>query len=200
MDINGGTNINTSGATNVATINLDAAITVDSVSTSPTTAGLTIATTDIAADGTDVNIGITITPKGTGILDVISDVQADSFVTSNVATNLEITDNSITAAGTNVNIDIALVPKGSGEVVITGATANAIPVYSASSGLSEIGPLTNGQIIIGSTGAAAVAGSLTSTSSSLTITGGAGTLNAEITAPVSVANGEIGRASCRERV
>lgn len=43
--------------------------------------------------------------------------------------------------------------------------------------MAELGPLTNGQLIIGSTGAAPVAGSLASSDSSITITGGAGTIN-----------------------
>jgi hypothetical protein len=63
------------------------------------------------------------------------------------------------------------------------ATANTI-LYGAGPLLtmSELGPLTNGQLIIGSTGLAPVAGSLTSTNGSVTITGGAGTIDLAVAA------------------
>jgi hypothetical protein len=64
IQIAGGTNIGTTGAGSVITVNLDAAITVDSVATSPATAGMTISATDIDADGTDASISLTVTPKG----------------------------------------------------------------------------------------------------------------------------------------
>jgi hypothetical protein len=55
--------------------------------------------------------------------------------------------------------------------------------------------LTNGQLWIGSTGANAVSATPTSSGSSLTITTGAGSLNFDISAPVSVANGGTGLTS-----
>lgn len=44
---------------------------------------------------------------------------------------------------------------------------------------TTVGPLTSGQLLIGSTGASPVASSLTSTGGSVTITGGAGSINLE---------------------
>jgi hypothetical protein len=55
--------------------------------------------------------------------------------------------------------------------------------------------LTNGQLWIGSTGANPVSAAPTSSGSTLTITTGAGSLNFDITAPVSVANGGTGATS-----
>ena len=52
-------------------------------------------------------------------------------------------------------------------------------MYGASGALNGVGPLTNGQLLIGSTGATPVAASLTSTGGSVTITPGAGTINLE---------------------
>lgn len=67
----------------------------------------------------------------------------------------------------------------SGDLTLLNRTANAVPVYGTSGALSEIGPLTNGQLVIGSTGAAPVAAGLTSTGGTITITPGAGTINLE---------------------
>jgi hypothetical protein len=81
----GGTNITTAGAGNTITFNLDNAITVAtsvtsaSFFTSDAAAGLTISGNDIDADGTDANIAIVVTPKGTGDFVVDNgDIQATS--------------------------------------------------------------------------------------------------------------------------
>lgn len=69
----GGTNLNSSGAAAAVTLNLDDTITLTGVNattfdTNVLAAGTTLSGTTWAADGTDVNIGMTITPKGTGNL------------------------------------------------------------------------------------------------------------------------------------
>lgn len=77
----------------------------------------------------------------------------------------------------------------------TGATTltdHGVLVGSATGAITALSAATDGQIIIGSSGADPAVGSLTSTGSSLTITAGAGTLNVDINAPVSVANGGTG--------
>lgn len=79
LTIAGGTNINTSGATTIATVNLDATLTGLTSVTSTTflgttydtnvaAAGVTLVGTTLGADGSDANIDIEITPKGTGVL------------------------------------------------------------------------------------------------------------------------------------
>jgi len=54
---------------------------------------------------------------------------------------------------------------------------------------------TDGQLLIGATGADPVLASLTSAGASLTVTGGTGTVSVDINAPVSVANGGTGATS-----
>ena len=90
-------------------------------------------------------------------------------------------------------------PDGAGNVAVTGgqvfsdgsvantltldtqATANTFLLGAGSlTAMTEFGPLTNGQLIIGSTGLPPSAGSLTSTGGTLTITPGAGTINLEV--------------------
>lgn len=92
-------------------------------------------------------------------------------------------------------------PDGGGNVDVTGtsvfsdgsvantltlnvqATANTFLVGAgAASTATELGPLTNGQLIIGSTGVAPVLGSLASADGSITITPGAGTIDLAIAA------------------
>lgn len=69
----------------------------------------------------------------------------------------------------------------SGSARLIDRTANTVAYYSTGGELGEIGPLTDGQIIIGSTGSAPVSAALTSTSGSVTITNGAGSINLETT-------------------
>lgn len=122
LDILGGSNINTSGATNVVTISLDTVVT-----------GLT-----------SVEVG-----------------------------NLSLSGNTISS--TNTNGDIILAPDGTGTVNIDYATQNAIPFFNASGAIDEIGPLTDGELIIGSTGNPPVAATLTA-GTNVSITNGAGSI------------------------
>jgi hypothetical protein len=62
---------------------------------------------------------------------------------------------------------------------------------TASGGSPNWIALTNGQIVIGSTSGAPAAGSLTSTGSSLTITGGSNTINLEVSAAQDISNAVV---------
>ena len=71
ITIAGGTNIGTVGAGNTITINLDGTITLTRVNattfdTNVAAAGVTLAGVSLIADGTDANIPINLTAKGTG--------------------------------------------------------------------------------------------------------------------------------------
>lgn len=126
LDILGGANINTSGATNVVTINLDTVVT-----------GLT-----------SVDVG-----------------------------NLSLALNTISSTDTNGNI--ILDPDGMGEVQIAYGTQNAVLVFGASGAIDEVGPLTDGQLLIGSTGNPPQAATLTAgTNVSITNAAGSITINA----------------------
>ena len=71
LDVLGGTNMNSAGATNVVMLNLDDTITLTRVNattfdTNVVAAGVTLSGTSLVADGTDANININITPQGAG--------------------------------------------------------------------------------------------------------------------------------------
>lgn len=73
LTVAGGTNINTAGAGATLTVNLDDTITLTTVNaltfdTAVIAAALVISGNSIEADGTDANVDINITPKGTGVL------------------------------------------------------------------------------------------------------------------------------------
>lgn len=126
----------------------------------------------VIAGGSNISTAGT---SGPGTITI--NLDADIAVTSLETGGLHLEDNFITTVTLNENL--RLVPDGTGKVIIDYATANAIPLYGASGALNQLGPLTNGQIVIGSTGAAPVAASLTSTGGSVTITAGAGSINLE---------------------
>ena len=82
LDFLGGANINTAGTPGTITINLDADIDLTSVKaltfdTNVAAAGVTLSGTSLTADGTDANIDINITAKGTGQV-IIDDLQLTS--------------------------------------------------------------------------------------------------------------------------
>ena len=59
---------------------------------------------------------------------------------------------------------------------LASGTAHQILVNDGSGVMSGVGPLTNGQLLIGSTGAAAQAATLTGTANQISVTGGAGSI------------------------
>lgn len=75
--------------------------------TSAAAAGVNLNGNTLAADGTDTNIDINITPKGTGAV-VAPDLKVD---------NLRLDSNTLSS--TNTNGDINLTPNGTGEVNVT---------------------------------------------------------------------------------
>lgn len=80
----------------------------------------------------------------------------------------------------DTNGNIVLVPNGSGTVNIDYATANTVALYGTSGALSETSAGTDGQVIIGATGAAPDFATLTSTDASITFTTGANTLDLSV--------------------
>lgn len=69
-----------------------------------------------------------------------------------------------------------VIGNGTSAMTATSITEHAVVIGAASDDITEVGPLTNGQLVIGSSGAAPVAGSLTQPAAGITITGGAGTI------------------------
>lgn len=98
---------------------------------------------------------------------------------------MAILQNSINA---NASTPLGTVQGGTG---VSSPTAHGILVAEGASAFTPI-VLTNGQMLIGSTGADPVAAAITSSGSTLTVTTGAGTLNIDVTAPLNVAHGGTG--------
>ena len=74
---------------------------------------------------------------------------------------------------------------------ISNPTAHTLPVAEGSSNFTFLGPLTNGQLLVGSTSADPVAAALTQ-GAGITITNGAGSITVALTTPVSSTNGGTG--------
>jgi len=152
INILGGTNINTAGAGNSVTFNLDDAITLTTVNattfdTNVVLAGLTLSGTSIIADGTDTDININITAKGGGQV-IINELKLT-------------TDLAVTEGGTGVS---TLLDHG----VLVGNATDPLTVLAV--GL-------DGQVLIGSSAADPVFGTLASADGSVEYTAGAGTLD-----------------------
>lgn len=110
-----------SASVEVAQINSDGAVTALSYATSDLAAGLTISGDDIDADGTDANITITVSPKGTGdfVVDV-GDIQATAgdiiAVRSSAAgeVTVEVTNSDNTSADSDSFFEAAVGGTSSG--------------------------------------------------------------------------------------
>jgi len=125
LTVSGGTNINTAGAAAVVTVHLDDTITLSTVNattfdTNVVAAGVTLQATELAADGTDANIDITIVPKGTGQV-IINDLQLlTPLAVSEGGTGLDtLTDHGI-LVGSGANVITTLAPNTAGYVLMDG--------------------------------------------------------------------------------
>lgn len=87
------------------------------------------------------------------------------------------------------NLDFASLTVAGGGTGATSITDHALIVGSGTAAVTEIGPLTNGQLVIGSTGADPVAASLTAPAAGITITGGAGTVTFALADDLSAVEG-----------
>ena len=125
-------------------------------------AGVTLSGTSLIADGLNSDIDIAITPKGVGEVDITRvDIDGGTIDGTTIGS-------ATPAAGTfNTLAD-------------TSRTQNAIGIYGASGALSEIGPLTNGQLAIGSTGNPPVATTLTA-GGGINVVNGAGSITISAT-------------------
>jgi len=72
--------------------------------------------------------------------------------------------------------------------VIPGADPNSVLVTDGSSALADVGSLTNGQLVIGSTGTTPVKGSLTGTSNQITVTPGAGSITLSLPQDIAISS------------
>ncbi len=100
------------------------------------------------------------------------------------------TANQITASASTGNITLSLPSSVSiASLTLTGATANSF-LYSGTGGLlTTTAAPTNGQLLIGSTGAAPVAANITTSGAGISVTNGAGTITLANTGVTSIVAG-----------
>jgi len=113
-------------------------------------AGVTLSGTSLTADGTDSDIDINITAKGTGQV-IIDDLQLT-------------TDLAVTEGGTGAST----------------LTDHGVLVGSGTSAITALAVGTDGQVLVGSSGADPVFATIASADNSIDITGGAGTLDLSV--------------------
>ena len=148
-------------------------------------AGVTLAGTSLVADGTDADIDINITPKGLGFVNLGNTtalgVIADSFETSDTDAGLNLSGTSLVAQGDDVSINVTITAKGVGQVIINDLNISELGTGTlrsdASGDISSLADGTNGNLLIGSTGAEPAWGDLASADGSVSYTLGAGTLD-----------------------
>lgn len=133
IDILGGTNINTAGAGNAITINLDANIVVDSLETSTAATALRLVDNEINAIGSDAAIDIALNPKGVGAV-VIDNGLA---LTGSAASTVGGGSFTVTTSAGSVVINSGLTVDSSGRM--TNAAQPAFAAYLGSSDLNVTG-------------------------------------------------------------
>lgn len=121
-------------------------------------AGVTLAGTSLIADGTDADIDINITAKGTGQV-VIDDLQLT-------------TDLAVTEGGTGAS----------------SLTDHGVLVGSGTAAVTALAVGTDGQVLVGSSGADPVFATVASADGSIEVTGGAGTIDLAVTGTIAVNN------------
>jgi hypothetical protein len=160
--------------------------------------------TDIADGGTVDAFGITkievssgtLTNDGNGTVSLTTGGGGGGTVTSvgvsGGTTGLSTSGGPITTSGTITLTGTLIVANGG-----TGATTltdGGVLLGSGTGAITPLGQATNGQLVVGSTGADPVLATMTSTGGTVTITNSAGGINLEAAAGVSAANptAEIG--------
>lgn len=135
----GGTNLTTSATGSTVTTSLDASITLTTVNattfdTNVAAAAVTLAGTTLAADGTDADIGIAITPKGTGVVTVASGgvtvtagdftATAGDFIASTAGTGVTLGGGARVVCGTGDPNTVVTAPQGSLYLTLDGSSTS----------------------------------------------------------------------------
>lgn len=125
------------------------------VDTNVAAAGVTLSGTTLAADGTDADININITPKGTGsVLTAKGTVTTLTSTTANITTldtnvaaaGVTLAGTTLAADGTDAAIPITITPKGVAGI-LTAAGSAAKPAYSFT-GDSDSGIISGGANVV----------------------------------------------------
>jgi hypothetical protein len=124
----------------------------------------------------------------TGPLDTLTGGSGGAISPSAGNITLAGTGSQIATAGSGSTITFSLV----GPYTPSSYTAHGVLLGEGSSSVVATAAGTNGQLLTGSTGADPAFSTLTSSGGTLTVTGGAHTLNLDLAAPVTVPNGGTG--------
>jgi hypothetical protein len=124
----------------------------------------------------------------TGPLDTLTGDSGGAISPSAGNITLAGTGGQIATAGGGSTITFSL----TGPFAPSSFTAHGVLIGEGSSSIVATTPGTNGQLLIGSTGADPAFSTVTSSGGTLTVTGGAHTLNLDLAAPVTVPNGGTG--------
>lgn len=142
------TTITTLGSTtgNITTVNATT-VNATTLDTNVAAAAVTLTGTTLAADGTDTDINIAITPKGTGEVDITKvDIDGGTIDAITLGTNSAVTEaqidniniNGNTIISSDTNGDINLTPDGSGSVVQSKVDINSGTIDGATIATSDI--------------------------------------------------------------
>ena len=175
LDIMGGTNVNTSGAGKVVTVNLGTDLTALSSITMDATGSVQTGTTSgdvITAQAYDVTAAA---------YETFATLTADATTPT-----MDLSD-SVTKSGGYIyragGTDVPVADGGTGASTLTD---HGVLVGSGTSAVTPLAVGTDGQVILGSTGADPVFATLASAGSTITFTPGAGTLNLEAGGAVAI--------------
>lgn len=179
--VNGGTGLTALGAANqVLGVNAGA----NGTEYKTLTAGTGVSVTHAAGSVTFANTGVTSAAAGTGIS--VSASTGSVTVTNTGVTSIAGTANQITASASTGAVTLSMPSSVSlTNLTLSGLTANAIVTANASKQLTSVA-LTNGQLLIGSTGNAPVAATLTA-GTGISVTNAAGSITVANTGVTSVA-------------
>ena len=122
---------------------------------------------------------VTITAEGTLTAERVLTGTANQVVVTDDGANVTVT------LSTPQNIHTAATPTFS-DLTLSGHTASRIVVTGAGGAIDDAAALTNGQLLIGSTGLAPVAAAITGTLSQVTVTNGAGSITLSLPDPINV--------------
>lgn len=153
-----------------------------------TTANAEYVLTSFSSSGGVVTATWSLLGTATGALNTLSD-DSSTLVTPS-AGNIQLagtTDQIATTAGV-AEITLSLI----GPYTPATYTAHGVLLGEGTSSIVATAAGTNGQLLTGSTGADPAFSTLTSSGSTITVTGGAHTLNIDVAAPLNVAHGGTG--------
>lgn len=149
-------------------------------------AGQTAAVTAITPGTTN-----TVLLGNTGADPSFGQVPTAALVSSTITLN---NGNNITVTGSPITLG------GAATIAVTGTTNHAVQIGNASASLTSLTVGTNGQVLLGSTGADPAFATLTSTGGTITFTTGAGTLNLDGTAATTTQAGVVELATNAETI